>query len=102
MACTCRTPARCPICNTPVRVPLSNLESSSGAAILVDRFARRDSSSSREGLRRLMEGWVSCPGCGHTIHHNHSRSCVAEALSVAGVPLNERESILAKITFPEG
>ncbi len=102
MACTCRNPARCPICNTPVRIPLTNLENASGAQILVDRFARRDSSSSREGLRRLIEGWGSCPACGHTIHFEHSRSCVAEALSAAGVPLAERESILSKITFPEG
>jgi len=102
MTCTCRSPARCPICNTPVRVPLTNLENAAGAQILVDRFARRDSSSSREGLRRLIEGWGSCPACGHTIHFEHSRSCVAEALSTAGVPAAERESILAKITFPEG
>jgi hypothetical protein len=102
MGCTCRVPARCPVCNTPVRVPLTNLESASGAAVLVDRFARRDSSASRDGLRRLIEGTAMCPGCGHTVQHNHSRSCVAEALLVAGVPLPERESILAKITFPEG
>lgn len=102
MACICRNPARCPICNTPVRVPLSNLESSSGAAVLVDRFARRDSSASREGLRRLIEGWASCPSCGHPIRFEHSRSCVAGALSSAGVPLAERESLLSKITFPEG
>ena len=102
MTCTCRNPARCPICNTPVRVPLTNLENAAGAAILVERFARRDSSSSREGLRRLIQGWASCPACGHTIHFDHSRSCVAEALSAAGVPLAERESILSKITFPEG
>jgi hypothetical protein len=102
MACTCRNPARCPICNTVVRVPLTNLENSSGAAILVDRFARRDSSTSREGLRSLIQGWATCPSCGHTIHFEHSRSCVADALSTAGVPLGERESILAKITFPEG
>ena len=85
-----------------MRVPLSNLENQAGGAILVERFARRDSSSSREGLRRLIEGWATCPSCGHSIHHEHSRSCVAEALSTAGVPLSERESILAKITFPEG
>ncbi|HYK93641.1 MAG TPA: hypothetical protein VEY07_06330 [Thermoplasmata archaeon] len=102
MRCTCRAPARCPVCNTPVRVPLTNLESSSGAAVLVDRFARRDSSQSREGLRRLIEGWTSCPGCGNTVYHNHSRTCVAEALSVAGIPPAEREQLLAKITFPEG
>ena len=102
MRCTCRQPARCPVCNTPVRVPLTNLESSSGAAVLVDRFARRDSSTSREGLRRIMEGWITCPSCGQTIFAQHSRSCVAEALASAGVPLGEREALLSKITFPEG
>jgi hypothetical protein len=102
MGCTCRTPARCPICNTAVRVPLTNLENASGGALLVDRFARRDSSAAREGLRRLITGYTACPSCGHTIYHDHSRSCVAEALSAAGVPLGEREAILAKITFPEG
>ena len=101
MRSTCRAPARCPVSNTPVRVGLTNLESSSGAAVLVDRFARRDSSASREGLRRIIQGWASCPGCGHTVHHNHSRSCVAEALASAGVPLQEREALLSKITFPE-
>lgn len=102
MTCTCRNPARCPVCNTPVRVPLTHLESAAGGSILVDRFARRDSSTSREGLRRLIQGYASCPSCGHTIYFEHSRSCVAEALSSAGVPLAERESILSKITFPEG
>ena len=102
MACTCRNPAHCPVCNTVMRVPLSNLENSSGAAILVERFARRDSSSSREGLRRLIQGSTNCPSCGHSIYFEHSRSCVATALSTAGVPLAERESILSKITFPEG
>ena len=102
MACTCRSPAHCPVCNAVVRVPLTNLESSAGGAILVDRFARRDSSASREGLRRLIQGWANCPSCGHSIYFEHSRSCVASALSTAGVPLAERESILSKITFPEG
>ncbi|MGA8275996.1 MAG: hypothetical protein WB789_02925 [Thermoplasmata archaeon] len=102
MTCTCRNPARCPVCNQPVRVPLTNLENATGGAFLVDQFARRDSSSSREGLRRLIQGSATCPACGHTIFHDHSRSCVAEALSTAGVPLREREQILAKITFPEG
>ena len=101
MPCTCRTLPRCPVCNTPVRVPLSYLEGSSGGAVLVDRFARRDSSANREGLRRLITGSASCPNCAHTIYHNHQRSCVAEALSSAGVPLAEREAILAKISFPE-
>ncbi|MGP8078258.1 MAG: hypothetical protein ACLQD8_01195 [Thermoplasmata archaeon] len=102
MTCSCRSPAHCPICNTVVRVPLTNLENQAGAAILVEKFARRDSSSSREGLRRLIQGYANCPSCGHSIHFEHSRSCVATALSAAGVPLAERESILSKITFPEG
>lgn len=102
MGCVCRNPAHCPICNTAVRVPLSNLQSAGGGAALVDRFARRDTSSSREGLRRIGEGYGSCPSCGHTIHHFHSRHCVGEALLSAGVPAHEREAILAKITFPEG
>ncbi|HLM91953.1 MAG TPA: hypothetical protein VK424_07925 [Thermoplasmata archaeon] len=102
MSCTCRTPARCPICNFAVRVPLTNLENASGGALLVERFARRDSSSGREGLRRLIQGYASCPACGHSIYYDHSRSCVAEALSAAGIPMAEREQILSKITFPEG
>ena len=102
MTCTCRNPARCPICNTQVRVPLSNLENAAGAAILVDKFARRDSSSSREGLRRLIEGWTTCPACGHSVRFDHSRSCVSAALTAAGVPPTDREAILARITFPEG
>jgi len=102
MGCICRNPARCPICNTPVRVPLSQLQSSGGGAFLVDKFARRDTSASREGLRRIAQGIGSCPACGHTIYHDHSRSCVSEALASAGVPASEREAILAKITFPEG
>ncbi len=102
MVCTCRTPARCPICNAPVRVPLSNLESAVGGATLVDRFARRESSSSREGLRRLIQGSATCPACGHTVQYEHGRSCVGAALSSAGVPPPEREAILGKISFPEG
>ncbi len=102
MACTCRNPARCPVCNTSVRVPLSHLETSSGAAILVDKFARRDSSASREGLRRLIEGSATCPACGHSIRVEHSRSCVSSALTALGVPGPDREAILARITFPEG
>jgi hypothetical protein len=102
MVCSCRTPGRCPVCNTAVRVPLTNLEGAAGAAILVDKFARRDSSSSREGLRRLIEGWSGCPACGHTIHVEHSRSCVSTALTALGVPPTDREAILARITFPEG
>jgi hypothetical protein len=102
MACVCRNPARCPVCNTPVRVPLSNLMSSGGGATLVDRFARRDTTSSREGLRRIGQGTGTCPSCGHSVVHNHSRACVSEALAGAGVPAAEREAMLAKITFPEG
>ena len=102
MACTCRNPARCPICNTPVRVPLTNLESSAGAAILVEKFARRDTSASREGLRGLIQGYASCPACGHTVNFEHSRQCFSAALNAAGVPMAEREAILSKITFPEG
>lgn len=102
MACSCRNPGRCPICNTSVRVPLTNLEGAAGAAILVDKFARRDLSASREGLRRLIEGWSNCPACGHTIRVEHSRSCVSSALTSLGVPSADREAILARITFPEG
>jgi hypothetical protein len=102
MACTCRLPARCAVCNTPVKVPLSNLESSSGGALMVEKFARRDSAAGREGLRRLIEGTARCPVCGNTVHHLHSRSCVAEYLASIGVPLAERSSLLQKISFPEG
>ena len=102
MSCTCRVPARCPVCNTPIRVPLTYLESATGGALIVDRFARRDSATSRDALYRLMQGYCPCPACGNTVHHNHSRSCVANALASAGVPSAEREAILAKITFPEG
>ena len=102
MACTCRIPARCIVCNTPVRVPLSNLESSSGAAVMLDKFARRDSAAGREGLRRLIEGSIRCAVCGNTVHHVHSRNCVAEYLAVIGVPPTERAALLAKISFPEG
>jgi len=102
MMCTCRVPARCPVCNTPVPVPLTNLESSSGAAVLVDRFARRETAANREALKRLIQGSASCPACGNTVLHDHSRSCFSQALAAAGVPLHERESILSKITFPEG
>lgn len=102
MACTCRLLARCAVCNTPVRVPLSNLESSSGAAVMLERFARRDSAVGREGLRRLIEGTIRCTVCGNTIHTAHSRSCVSEYLAVIGVPPSDRAALLAKITFPEG
>jgi hypothetical protein len=102
MGCICRNPARCPVCNTPARIPLTNLQSSGGGAALVDRFSRRDTTASREGLRRIGEGVGSCPACGHSIYFSHSRACVSEALASAGVPASERESILAKITFPEG
>jgi hypothetical protein len=102
MACTCRLPARCIVCNTPLRVPLSNLESQSGAAVMLEKAARRDSSAGREGLRRLIEGSMRCPVCGNTVNHVHSRNCVAEYLAVIGVPPTERAALLAKISFPEG
>jgi hypothetical protein len=102
MACTCRILARCMVCNTPMRVPLTNLESSSGASVILDKFARRDSAASREGLRRLIEGSMRCPVCGNTVHHVHSRSCVAEYLAIIGVPPSDRAALLAKISFPEG
>jgi len=102
MMCTCPVPARCPVCNTQVPVPLSNLQSSSGAAVLVDRFARRETAATRDALRRLVQGSAVCPSCGSSVTHDHSRSCFSQALTAAGVPLHERESILSKITFPEG
>ena len=102
MACTCPSPARCPVCNAQVRVPLSNLESSSAGATLVDRFARRDTAGNRDALRRLIQGSCACPHSGSTIVFNHSRACFSVALAAAGVPLHERSSILSKITFPEG
>lgn len=102
MTCTCRLPARCPVCNTPGRVPLSNLESQSGAVVMLERFARRDSAAGREGLRRLIEGSQRCSVCGNTVNHVHSRSCVAEYLTVIGVPPSDRAALLAKISFPEG
>ncbi len=101
MECTCRTPARCLVCNTVVRVPLTNLESSAGGAILVDRFARVASTASREGLRRLIQGTCTCPGCGNQIVYEHGRLCIANALTEAGVPAAERQAILSKISFPE-
>jgi hypothetical protein len=93
---------RCLVCNTPVRVPLSELEASTGASVLIDRFARRDSSEGRESLRRLIQGSASCPACGNTVHHVHERLCVGAALASMGVPAHEREVILGKISFPEG
>ena len=102
MMCSCPVPARCPVCNSPVHVPLTNLESANGAAVLVDKFARRETVAHREALRRLIQGSATCPSCGNTVVHDHSRSCFSQALAVAGVPLTERESILSKITFPEG
>jgi hypothetical protein len=102
MPCTCRIPARCVVCNTTARVPLSNLESSSGAAVMIERFARRDSSANREGLQKIIEGSMYCPVCGNIIHHTHSRTCVAEYLANLGVPPNERANLLARISFPEG
>lgn len=102
MACNCPSPARCPVCNAAVRVPLSNLENSLGGAALVDRFARRETISNREQLRRLILGTCPCPSCGSTIQMEHSRGCFSQALAAVGVPTHERESILSKITFPEG
>jgi hypothetical protein len=102
MACTCRRIPRCQVCNTPIRVPLSELENATGASVLIDRFARRDSSGSRVGLHRLIQGSCSCPTCGNTIHASHERVCVSGYLSAIGLPAHEREVILAKISFPEG
>jgi hypothetical protein len=101
MPCTCRLPARCAVCNTPVRVPLSNLESQSGAVVMLERFARRDSAQGREGLRRLIEGSARCNVCGHTVQTVHTRSCVAEYMATIGVPPSDRAALLAKISFPE-
>jgi hypothetical protein len=102
MVCTCRRMPRCLVCNTPIRVPLSELEASTGASVLIDRFARRDSSEGRESLRRMIQGSTTCPTCGNTIHHTHERICVGTALAAMGVPMHEREVILGKISFPEG
>jgi hypothetical protein len=102
MVCTCRTIPRCPVCNTNVRVPLSNLEAASGAAVIIDRFARRDSTAGREGLQRLAQGYGPCPTCGHVVSQSHSRACVAGQLATLGVSMAEREAILSKIIFPEG
>lgn len=102
MACTCRIVPRCQVCNTPTRVPLSELENATGASVLIDRFARRDSSEGREGLRRLIQGSTPCAVCGNTVHHTHERSCVGSALASMGVPIHERDVILGKISFPEG
>ncbi len=101
MVCTCPSPARCSVCNTSVRVPLTNLENATAGAILVDRFARRETSANRETLKRLIQGSCPCPSCGSTVHFEHGRACFAQALASAGVPTHERESILSKITFPE-
>ncbi len=102
MACTCRRLPRCQVCNTPLRVPLSELENATGASVLIDRFARRDSTEGREGLRRLIQGSSPCPTCGNTIRHTHERVCVATYLAALGVPMHERDVILGKISFPEG
>ena len=102
MTCTCRRTPRCAVCNTSVRLPLSELENATGASVLIDRFARRDSSGNRDGLRRLIMGSSSCPSCGNTIHAAHERACVSSYLSQIGIPAHEREVILAKISFPEG
>jgi hypothetical protein len=102
MSCSCRRVPRCTVCNTPAHVPLTELENANGASVLIDRFARRDTSEGRESLRRLIQGSTSCTVCGNTIHHTHERVCVATALTSMGVPMHEREVILGKISFPEG
>jgi hypothetical protein len=102
MQCTCRDSARCPVCNATVQVPFARMPGSAGGATYADRIARRASAASRESLRRLAQGSTTCPSCGSAVRHDHSRSCFAQALASAGVPPHERETILAKITFPEG
>ncbi len=102
MGCTCRHPARCPICNTAVRVPLTNLEQVAALAPKSARPSRSGSPGLRKGLGFLIGGRSSCPRCGHSVETSHSRSCVAEALLRAGVTPGARAAILAKITFPEG
>ena len=102
MGCTCRALARCPVCNTSVRVPLSNLEQVAKFPVAAARTPRRDGSSMRSGFRYLIEGSSACPRCGHSVHMEHSRSCVSKALVGAGIPSSDRALILARITFPEG
>ena len=102
MACTCRAPARCPVCNTPVRLPLSNLERAAAGAARGVRPPRRDGTSLRAGFGYLIAGSSSCPRCGPSVHADHSRACVSKALASAGVSPGDREVILARITFPEG
>lgn len=102
MACTCRAPARCPVCNTQVRVPLSYLDGMTAQGVRGGRLVHREGSSAREGLRRLIEGSSTCPSCGQLVRFEHSRSCVSNALASVGVPLPDRASILARIVFPEG
>ncbi len=102
MGCTCRAPARCPICNTPVRVPLSNLDRLSAGVAQGARPARREGANPRAGLGHLIQGSSPCPNCGHSVRADHTRSCVSKALVSAGVPVADREVILARITFPEG
>lgn len=83
-------------------MPLSNLDQ---AATLADRAARSSRAASpvaRKGLAFLIGGSSPCPRCGHPVETAHSRSCVAQALSAAGVAPGARAAILAKITFPEG
>lgn len=90
------------VCNTPTRVPLSNLESSRGGAVLVEKFARRDSATGREGLQQLIEGHTRCTVCGNTVYHTHSRSCVSSYLAAIGIGPTDRAAILQRISFPEG
>ncbi len=101
MGCTCRAPARCPVCNTPVRVPLSNLDRV--AAMAGRGRPRRDAPPLRAGgLGYLIEGTSSCPRCGHSVHVEHTRPCFSKALVSVGVAQTDLASILARITFPEG
>jgi hypothetical protein len=101
MPCTCRIPARCTVCNATVHVPLSTLESASGATVMLERAARRDTAVGREGLQRLVRGTIRCPVCGNSVQHSHSRSCVSEYLAGIGVSPSDRASLLARISFPE-
>lgn len=102
MGCTCRQPAHCPVCNLAVRVPLTNLDQAASVAAKAARTTRPGSPVQRKGFGFLIGGTSPCPRCGHPVETAHSRSCVAQALSAAGVAPGTRAQILAKITFPEG